>query len=362
MDCCNSNILYNSNTELSLEWEEKMVEIEVNNRFWVMKKLPEGNDFENALEIKEENKLIIPEGCFATKNKYLSMDAGTRMYMTEREDSYQPPIPVGEKLMGTVLGEVIESNHPEYKKGDVLRSYGQWSDYSLVDPTSMYPSKVDTSNIDLVDYVGVYGANGWTAYVGVINTGRVKAGDTFVVSAAAGCTGLMAGQIAKIAGCKVIGIAGSDEKCNLICNDYGFDGAINYKTENISNKLKDLCPEGVNVYFDNVAGSTLDAVLENMANFGVIAVCGLLENYASKERLPGPYNYDLILMKRLRFEGFFSPDFYHREGEINPILEKWDNEGLLKLPIEITDGLENLVSAYSKLFIGSNIGKVVVKV
>ena len=152
MVCCNSNILYNSNTELSLEWEEEMIEIEVNNRFWVMKKLPEGNDFESALEIKEENKLIIPEGCFATKNKYLSMDAGTRMYMTEREDSYQPPIPVGEKLMGTVLGEVIESNHPEYKKGDVLRSYGQWSDYSLVDPTSMYPSKVDTSNIDLIDY------------------------------------------------------------------------------------------------------------------------------------------------------------------------------------------------------------------
>ena len=339
-----------------------MAEIDVNNRFWVMKKLPEGNDFENALEIKEESKIVIPEGCFATKNKYLSMDAGTRMYMTEREDSYQPPIPIGEKLMGTVLGEVINSNHPEYKEGDVLRSYGQWSDYSVVDPSTMYPSKVNINDTDLVNYVGIFGANGWTAYVGVINTGRVKAGDTFVVSAAAGCTGLMAGQIAKISGCKVIGIAGTDEKCDLICNNYGFDGSINYKTENISKKLKDLCPDGINVYFDNVAGSTLDAVLENMANFGVIAVCGLLENYASKERLPGPYNYDLILMKRLRFEGFFSPDFYHREAEINPILKKWNTEGLLDLPIETTDGLENLVSAYSKLFNGANVGKVVVKV
>ncbi|MEC7958259.1 MAG: NADP-dependent oxidoreductase, partial [Pseudomonadota bacterium] len=161
-----------------------MTELELKNRFWVMNKLPDGNDFESALEIQEEDKLIIPEGCFATKNKYLSMDAGTRMYMTEREDSYQPPIPIGEKLMGTVLGEIIESNHPEYKKGDVLRSYGQWSDYSVVDPTEMYPSKVNINETDLVDYVGIYGANGWTAYVGVINTGKVKAGDTFVVSAA----------------------------------------------------------------------------------------------------------------------------------------------------------------------------------
>ena len=336
--------------------------MKVKNRFWVMKNLPEGNNFQNALEIREESELKIPEGFFATKNLFLSMDAGTRMYMTDRKDSYQPPIPIGEKLMGTVLGEIVESNHPDYRVGERLRSYGQWSDFSVVDPNLMYPSKVDDSEIDLVNYIGIYGANGWTAYTGVINTGKVKAGDTFVVSAAAGCTGLMAGQIAKISGCKVIGIAGTDSKCNLICKEYGFDGSINYKTENVSKKLKDLCPEGVNVYFDNVAGSTLDAVLENMAIFGVIAVCGLLENYSSAIRLPGPYNYDLILMKRLRFEGFFSPDFYHREPELNPILKRWNDQGLLKLPIETTVGLENLVKAYSKLFEGTNIGKVVVKI
>ena len=148
-----------------------MSEMEVKNRFWVMKNLPEGNDFESALEIKEESKIEIPEGCFATKNSFISMDAGTRMYMTEREDSYQPPIPIGEKLMGTVLGEIIESNHPNHKVGDVLRSYGQWSDYSVVDPNSMYPSNVDVGETNLENYVGIYGANGWTAYVGVINTG-----------------------------------------------------------------------------------------------------------------------------------------------------------------------------------------------
>ena len=336
--------------------------MKIENRFWVMKQLPVGNNFQDALEIKHESEIEIPEGFFVTKNSYLSMDAGTRMYMTDREDSYQPPIPIGEKLMGTVLGEVIESKHPDYKVGEKLRSYGQWSDYSLVDPHSMYPSKVDVSNTELVNYVGIFGANGWTAYTGVIDTGKVKAGDTFVVSAAAGCTGLMAGQIAKISGCKVIGITGTDAKCDLICKDYGFDGSINYKKNDVSKKLRELCPEGINVYFDNVAGPILDAVLENMAIFGTIAVCGLLENYSSSERLPGPYNYDLILMKRLRFEGFFSPDFYHRELEINPILRRWTNQGLLKLPIEVTEGLGNLPEAYSKLFEGSNIGKVVVKV
>ena len=332
------------------------------NRYWVMKSRPEGNNFSECLELREEESVPFPEGTFITRNMYLSMDAGTRMYMTEREDSYQPPIPVGEKLMGTVLGEIIESKHPDFKSGQRLRSYGQWSDYSLVDPKSMYPSLVDDSEIELSNYIGIYGANGWTAYTGVIDTARAKAGDTFVVSAAAGCTGLLAGQIAKIAGCKVIGIAGTEEKCKLIRDNFGFDGAVNYKTENISERLGQLCPEGVNVYFDNVAGSTLDAVLENMAIFGVVAVCGLMENYGSVDRLPGPMNYDLVLMKRLRIEGFFSPDFYHREPAINPVLRKWDNQGLLSLPMQETKGLDRLVEAYSSLFEGTNVGKVFVKV
>ena len=338
-----------------------MTSFKENNRYWTMTSRPEGNDFDSCLELREETSIPFPDGTFITKNMFLSMDAGTRMYMTEREDSYQPPIPVGEKLMGTVLGEIIESRHPDFNVGQRLRSYGQWSDYSHVDPKQMFPSIVDDSEIELSNYIGIYGANGWTAYTGVIDTGRVKAGDNFVVSAAAGCTGLLAGQIAKIAGCKVIGIAGTDEKCELIQKDFGFDGAINYKKENISGKLKIMCPEGVNVYFDNVAGDTLDAVLENMAIFGTVAVCGLMENYGSADRLPGPMNYDLVLMKRLRIEGFFSPDFYHREPEINPILKKWHENGDLSLPMQQTEGLDWLVKAYSSLFEGTNIGKVIVR-
>ena len=338
-----------------------MTVIEQTNRFWVMNSMPKGTNFEECFSLQEEQNIEVPEGFLLTKNHYLSMDAGTRMVMTDREDSYLPPTPIGEKLFGTVLGEVIHSNHPNFKAGEKLRSWGQWADYSIVDPNSMYPSKVDDSEMELVNYVGILGANGWTAYVGVIETGRAKAGDTFVVSAAAGCTGLLVGQIAKIAGCRVIGIAGSDEKCKLICSEFGFDGSINYKTEDVNEALKKLCPQGVNVYCDHVGGAITEAVFDNMALFGTIAVSGLLDYYSSSERSAGPKNYDLVLMKRLRIEGFFSPDFYRREHEFNPILKRWKEEGRLKLPIQPTSGLENLVDAYSKLFDGRNIGKVVVE-
>lgn len=331
------------------------------NRFWVMTSLPRGADFSDCFELRQEEALAVPDGCIAIRNRYLSMDAGTRMTMTDREDSYLPPTPVAEKLTGTVLGEVVLSNHPDYQVGERLRSWGQWADFSVVDPRTMFPSRVDDSETELVNYVGILGANGWTAYVGVIETGRARAGDTFVVSAAAGCTGLLVGQIARIAGCKVVGIAGTDEKCRLICDEFGFDGAINYKREDVSARLRQLCPEGINVYCDNVGGAIAEAVFDNMALFGTVAVCGLLDTYGSSERSPGPRNYDLVLMKRLRIEGFFSPDFYRREPEFNPILKRWQDQGLLKLPIERTRGLEHLVEAYAKLFHGGNVGKVVVE-
>ncbi len=338
-----------------------MTAIDHTNNFWVMNSMPRGANFAECFEMKQESCIEVPTGSILTKNHYLSMDAGTRMVMTDREDSYLPPTPIGEKLFGTVLGEVVHSNHPDFNVGEKLRSWGQWADYSVVDPNTMYPSKVDDTKTDLVDYVGILGANGWTAYVGVIETGRAKAGDTFVVSAAAGCTGLLVGQIAKIAGCKVIGIAGSDEKCKLICNEFAFDGAINYKSEDVSARLGSLCPEGINVYCDHVGGAITEAVFDNMALFGTVAVSGLLDYYGSSERAPGPKNYDLVLMKRLRIEGFFSPDFYRREHEFNPILRRWMDAGLVKLPIQPTKGLQNLVDAYSKLFDGRNIGKVVVE-
>jgi len=330
-------------------------------RHWILARRPIGNDYDAALELIDEDLPDLKEGQYLLRSRVISMDSGTRMWMTEREDSYSPPLPLGAKILGTSIGEVAASRHPDYKTGDIVRCYGTWSDYCIVDPREVYSAKVTAPADTLRDHVGIYGANGWTAYVGVIEVGRVRPSETFLVSAAAGCTGIMAGQVAKLAGCKVIGICGTDEKGEVIKTEYGFDGAINYKTQNVEKAIAELCPEGVDVYFDNVGGSTLDAAISNMALFGRIPVCGLITSYISEKAIPSPSKFDQVLMKRLRIEGFFSPDFYHRGPEFNQTLKKWVDAGQLKLPFDVVTGLENTVSAYSKLFTGANIGKVVVE-
>ncbi len=331
------------------------------NRHWILASRPIGNGYADAFALREEPVPVPAEDQIVIANKVLSMDSGTRMYMTDREDSYQPGTPLGEKLIGTVLGVVTETRHPGYAVGDRVRCYGQWADYSLVDPATTYCTKLDDAHADLKEYVGIYGANGWTAYVGVVETGAAKAGETFVVSAAAGCTGIMAGQIAKALGSRVIGIAGGAAKCGLLTSDYGFDAAIDYKAGDVAGELARLCPEGIDLYFDNVGGEILDAALGNMALFGRVAVCGLLTNYTAQGPVPGPYRFDQVLMKRLRIEGFFSPDFYAREAVFNPLLARWAAAGQLKLPFEVSHGLEATPEAFTKLFTGGNIGKVVVE-
>lgn len=331
------------------------------NRHWILAQRPIGNGYADAFGLREEPVPVPGEGQIVIANKVLSMDSGTRMYMTDRKDSYQPGTPLGDKLIGTVLGVVTETRHPGYGVGDRVRCYGQWADYSLVDPATTYCAKLDDAHADLKQYVGIYGANGWTAYVGVLETGAAKAGETFVVSAAAGCTGIMAGQIAKALGCRVIGIAGGAMKCDLLTSHYGFDAAVDYKAGDVAGALARHCPDGIDLYFDNVGGEILDAALGQMALYGRVAICGLLTNYTAQGPVPGPYRFDQVLMKRLRIEGFFSPDFYAREGEFNPQLARWAAAGRLKLPFEVSHGLEATPEAFTKLFTGGNIGKVVVE-
>ncbi len=329
------------------------------NRYWQLHAYPEGNAFEAAFRLEEEPMPEPGEGQLVIRNAWLSLDAGTRMWFSPRTDSYMPPLALGSKVTGFALGHVARSRNPAYREGDLVRAYGQWADHSLLDPgtTPIWPLP------DIADprhHFAALGPNGWAAYVGLTEYGRARPGETVAVSAAAGATGLLAAQFAKAMGCRVIGIAGGGEKAALLTGRFGLDAAIDYRRGDVAAALAEAAPGGIDVYFDNVGGPLLDAVLPNMALFGRVAVCGLIATYDEAERR-GPAMFDLVLMKRLTIAGFFSPDFYHRGAEIDRLVRPWLEAGRIDMPFDVSDGLESVLSAYRKLFTGGNVGKVLVR-
>ena len=329
-------------------------------RVWKLVNRPEGINFDEALSLVEEDIDSPKDNKILIKTKMISMDAGTRMWMSDREDSYQPPLELGSNMVGVCLAEVVESDNPNFSKGDLVRGFGEWADYAVVEADSFL--KLEAGLDQEEAYLSVLGLNGWTAYVGVMEVGKPKEGETFLVSAAAGATGSLAGQIAKKAGCKVVGLAGSQEKCDWLVNDLGFDNAINYKTEDLDSALKDVCPNGIDIYFDNVAGDILNVVLQNLALYARIPLCGLIAQYNEKgSRMPGPENFDQLLMKRASITGFFCPDFLDDGPKIEEIMHDWYIEGSLKFKADVTNGLENVLVSYKRMFNGDNIGKTLVK-
>ena len=329
-------------------------------RVWKLVNRPEGINFDEALSLVEEDIDSPKDNKILIKTKIISMDAGTRMWMSDREDSYQPPLELGSNMVGVCLAEVVESDNPNFSRGDLVRGFGEWADYAVVEADSFL--KLESGLDQEEAYLSVLGLNGWTAYVGVMEVGKPKEGETFLVSAAAGATGSLAGQIAKKAGCKVVGLAGSQEKCDWLVNDLGFDNAINYKTEDLDSALKEVCPNGIDIYFDNVAGDILNVVLQNLALYARIPLCGLIAQYNEKgSRMPGPENFDQLLMKRASITGFFCPDFLDDGPKIEEIMHDWYIEGSLKFKADVTNGLENVLVSYKRMFNGDNIGKTLVK-
>jgi NADPH-dependent curcumin reductase CurA len=330
-------------------------------KVWKLIGRPEGTNFESALSLVHEDLSDPVNGQIQIRLKIISMDAGTRMWMSDRQDSYQPPIELGASMVGVCLAEVSKSSNPNFKEGDLVRGFGEWADYANVDSDSFL---VLEEGLDREEaYLSALGLNGWTAYVGVMEVGKPKPGENFLVSAAAGATGSLAGQIAKKAGCRVIGLAGSQEKCDWLVDDLGFDVAINYKEENLDSALKKHCPDGIDIYFDNVAGDVLNTVMANLALNARIPLSGLLAQYNEKgARLPGPDNFDQLLMKRATITGFFCPDFLEDGPRIEALLSEWYKDGSLKFKADVTDGLENVLVAYKKIFTGENIGKTLVKI
>ncbi|NBB24158.1 zinc-binding dehydrogenase [Porphyrobacter sp. SLTP] len=328
------------------------------NRFWRIARRPEGTDFAAALELDEAPLAPLGAGEIRIRNSHLSMDAGTRMWLTDREDGYQPPLPLGIPMSGLVLGEVTESRADGFAPGDLVRAFGQWADVSTVDAVMSGAIVLDPTVTDRRAWFGPLGMNGWTALWGVEQTGAAKPGERVLVSAAAGATGILAVQVAKLLGCEAWGIAGGVAKCAYLTDELGIAGAVDYKAADVGGQLD--AAGGFDIYFDNVGGALLDRVLTRMNHYGRIAVCGLLADYTGGGRT-SPREFDQVLMRRLRIEGFFSPDFMHEGPALTRRLREWTEVGELVMPYDVTRGLENTLTAYAKLFTGGNIGKVIVE-
>ncbi len=330
----------------------------MDNQFWRIERRPEGTDFASALALVDAPLPELADGEIRIANAMLSMDAGTRMWLTDREDGYQPPLPVGAPMTGLVVGEVTASKADGFAEGDLVRAFGVWGKVSQVDAAMSGAVTLDPSVQDRRAWFGPLGMNGWTALWGIEQTGAAKPGERVLVSAAAGATGSLAVQIAKILGCEAWGIAGGADKCRFLTEQLGIAGAIDYKANHVSEQLD--AAGGFDVYFDNVGGPLLDQVLTRMNHYGRIAVCGLLADYGSGGRT-APKEFDQVLMRRLRVEGFFSPDFMDQGERLTARLREWTETGQLQMRYDVTRGLENTLEAYAKLFTGSNIGKVIVE-
>ncbi len=330
------------------------------NRQWRLAARPVGLIKESDFSWSEEAVPEISDGQILIRNQYLSLDPTNRIWVTD-VPSYLPPVGIGEVMRGLGIGEIIESKNPDFKVGDLAQGLLGWQDYYVGDGKGVQAFAANPM-IPTTAYLGLLGMIGMTAYFGLLDVGQPKAGETVVVSAAAGAVGSIVGQIAKIKGCRVVGIVGSDDKCKWIVDELGFDAAINYKTENVRKALKQHCPNGIDVNFENVGGTILDDILAQMNIGGRVAVCGLISGYNSKEPVPGPYNFSTIISKRLRVQGFLVSDYYPRVMECMNDLGAWLMAGKIKYKIDEVDGLKGAPIGLNRLFEGANTGKLIVKV
>ena len=332
------------------------------NRSWRLRQRPEGIIDENDLELVTDEIPEIQEGQVLAKTIYFSLDPTNRIWMSDI-DQYMEPVEIGDIMRaGGSLAIVEESKVPHVKVGDIVQGgmHGGWQEYFII-PVEEAAAIPLVESIPLTALISVLGFTGPTAYFGFLDIGQPKKGETVVVSAAAGAVGSIVCQIAKIKGCRVVGIAGSDEKCNWLKNDLKVDEVINYKKDDILESLKEKCPEGIDIYFENVGGETLDAALTLMNNYGRIPVCGLISMYNDWET-PGPKMFRNILMKRLTVKGFLVSDYLDRYAESLESLSEWMAEGKIQYKVDIVEGIENAPSAVNKLFTGENNGKLVIKV
>ncbi len=330
------------------------------NQLWRLAKRPVGLIKESDFEFHEDAIPALTENQVLVRTIYLSLDPAIRGWLMDRK-SYIPPVAIGEVMRGITIGEVAESRHADFKTGDIVQGLLGWQSWAVTDGSALTRLPAEAVP-DLKAFPGVLSMVGPTAYFGLLDVGKPQNGDTLVVSAAAGAVGSIVGQIGKIKGCRVVGIAGSDEKCRWITETLGFDAAINYKNEDVSEQLSKHCPDGIDIYFENVGGLILDQVLTQVNVHGRIVVCGLISQYNATEPVPGPYNFDLVLTQRIRVQGFVILDYLDRVTEAVEELGKWLAQGNIQYRVHVVEGLEKAPQAVNMLFEGTNRGKLIIQV
>lgn len=331
------------------------------NRRLILEKRPQGVATSEDVVLREEPVGSLAEGQVLVRNHYFSLDPAIRDWMSERP-SYLPPIRIGDPVRSTVIGEVVESRHPSFRPGQLAVGIGGWEEYSVADGGHFIPVELQPGDEEQY-YLSIYGAVGLTPYFGLLEVGKPKPGETVLVSAAAGAVGSLVGQIAKIKGCRAVGIAGTDEKCRWIVEELGFDAAINYRTEtDMVAAIGRACPQGVDVYFDNVGGEILDATLLNLSKDARIVFCGAISSYNSTTPVPGPFNFWQVLARSATIEGYLVSDYLDQFPQGIEQMRKWVEEGRIHFREQIVNGLENTLDAFNLLFKGGNEGKLITRV
>jgi len=331
------------------------------NRQWLLAKRPEGMIGESNFELVERSIPAAGDQQILIRNLYFSFDPTQRNWMVDRP-SYLPPVAIGEVMRSGTVAQIVQSNHPEFAEGELVQTMGGWQDYALVTPgegvtgVTKIPEGVTPEMM-----LSVIGLTGITAYFGLLELGQPQAGDTVLVSGAAGATGSVASQIAKIKGCRVVGIAGGPEKCRWLTEVAGLDAAIDYKQGDLDGQIAAACPDKWNVFFDNVGGETLEAALNHLDLYSRVVLCGGISGYNAEEPLPGPSNLMNLVTNRSRMEGFIILDYMPRAMEAIQDLLGWVMSGDLQFQVDVQEGFENIPNTLRRLYTGENHGKQLLK-
>ena len=328
------------------------------NRQILLKSRPEGAPSLDNFELTESPVREPGEGEVLTRTLYLSLDPYMRGRMSAAK-SYAKPAEVGQPMVGGTVGEIVASRNPKYAVGDIVLGYGGWQEYAL--STGAGLRKLDPAVAPVSTALGVLGMPGMTAYVGLLEIGQPKPGETIVVAAASGAVGSVVGQIGKITGCRTVGIAGGAEKCRFVTEELGFDACVDHRAPDFAKQLEAACPKGIDVYFENVGGAVQQTVWPLLNDFARIPVCGLIAQYNATRPMPGPDMFS-VLRKRLLLRGFIVWDFAAKEADFLRDVSEWIRTGRLKYREDIVDGLENAPAAFLGLLQGKNFGKMLVRI